>query len=202
MKTNLEQEEEVVLVTRKHWLVVLGPIVWTLGLLIAYRFLESEYFLFCAGVTLVWLIYRIIDRNTNLWVVTNLRIINEYGVFSNNSKETPLDKINNVSYKQSLLGRAFGYGSVQIQSAADFGSTNSKIIENPKLLKDVITQQQMAYSRENAPPQTLESVKYTAPFEKKSSSDISSELTKLYDLKERGIITEEEFKKGKTKIFE
>ncbi len=74
-----------------------------------------------------------------------MRIIDEHGVFSSNSKETPLDKINNVSFSQSLLGRIFNYGHVQIQSAAESGSTVHEMIERPKLLKDTITQYQELY---------------------------------------------------------
>ena len=35
----------------------------------------------------------------------NLRIIDEQGVFSISAKESPLEKINNVTYHQSLTGR-------------------------------------------------------------------------------------------------
>ena len=152
MKTQLKKNEKVILTIRKHWFVLLKPILLTLILLIVaiagYNSAFRNFFLIGAGLTVVWFIYRILDRNTNLWAVTNLRIIDEYGVFSNNSKETPLDKINNISYRQPLLGRMFNYGDVQIQSAAEFGSTVHKMVERPKVLKDTITQYQERYKQE------------------------------------------------------
>lgn len=151
MKTQLKKNEKVILTIRKHWFVLLKPILLTLILLIVamagYNSEFGNFFLIGAGLTVVWFIYRILDRNTNLWAVTNLRIIDEYGVFSNNSKETPLDKINNISYRQPLLGRMFNYGDVQIQSAAESGSTTHKMVERPKVLKDTITQYQERYKQ-------------------------------------------------------
>ena len=152
MKTQLKKNEKVVLTIRKHWFVLLKPMLWTVILIIiALAGSNSEFgnfFLIGAGLTIAWFIYWILDRNTNLWAVTNLRVIDEYGVFSNNSKETPLEKINNVSYRQPLLGRIFNYGHVQIQSAAESGSTLHKMVENPKKLKDTITQYQEIYKQE------------------------------------------------------
>jgi uncharacterized membrane protein YdbT with pleckstrin-like domain len=211
MKTQLKKNEKAVLTIRKHWFVLLKPILLTLILLIiavavavAVAGSDSEFgnfFLIGAGLTIVltivWFIYRVLDRNTNLWAVTNLRVIDEYGVFSNNSKETPLDKINNVSYRQPLLGRMFNYGDVQIQSAAESGSTIHKMIARPKALKDTITQYQERYKQEQA-----QSLANAVSGQKPSvKNDISEELTKLHDLKEKGIITEEDFQKGKDKIL-
>ncbi len=205
MKTQLKKNEKVILTIRKHWFVLLKPILWTLILLIiAMAGSNSEFgnfLLIGLGLTVVWFIYRILDRNTNLWAVTNLRIIDEYGVFSNNSKETPLDKINNISYRQPLLGRMFNYGHVQIQSAAESGSTIHKMVERPKVLKDTITQYQERYKQEQIKEQA-QSLANAVDGQKPSGGiDIYEELIKLNDLKEKGIITENDFQKRKEKVL-
>jgi len=205
MKTQLKKNEKVILTIRKHWFVLLKPILLTLILLIVamagYNSEFENFFLIGAGLTVVWFIYRILDRNANLWAVTNLRIIDEYGVFSNNSKETPLDKINNISYRQPLLGRMFNYGDVQIQSAAESGSTMHKMIERPKVLKDTITQYQERYKQEQIKEQVQSLANVVGGQKPSVGVDISEELTKLHDLKEKGIITEDDFQKGKDKIL-
>ncbi len=201
MKTQLKKNEEVFLIIRKHWLVLIGPVLWTIIFLIIYSSSDLGFFLIGAGLTSVWFIYRILDRNSNLWAVTNLRIIDEYGVFSNNSKETPLDKINNVSYRQPLLGRIFDYGHVQIQSAAESGSTIHKMVERPKLLKDTITQYQESYKQGQIKEQAQSLANAVGSRKNSNVIDISEELTKLHDLKEKGIITEEDFQKRKDKIL-
>ena len=201
MKTELKNNEEVYLIIKKHWFVIVGPIFWTLILLIIYYFSNSDFFLIAPGLTFIWFFYKILDRNRNLWIVTNLRVIDEQGVFTNNSKETPLDKINNVSFKQPLMGRVFSYGDVQIQSAAESGSTVHKMIESPRLLKDTITECQELYKQEQIEEQARSLANAVIENKKGNSIDISEELTKLFDLKEKGIITEEDFQKRKEKIL-
>jgi uncharacterized membrane protein YdbT with pleckstrin-like domain len=201
MKTELKNNEEVFLIIKKHWFVIVGPIFWTLILLLIYYSSDSDFFLIGAGLTFIWFFYKILVRNSNLWIVTNLRVIDEYGVFSNNSKETPVDKINNVSFKQPLLGRVFNYGHVQIQSAAESGSTVHKMVESPKLLKDTITECQELYKQEQIEEQAKSLANAVIEKKRENSTDISEELTKLFNLKEKGIITEEDFQKRKEKIL-
>jgi len=205
MKTQLKKNEKVILIIRKHWFVLLNPIFLTLFLVI-FGVIGSytkygNYFLMGAGLTVLWFIYRILERNNNLWVVTNLRIIDEHGVFSNNSKETPLDKINNISYRQPLLGRMFNYGDIQIQSAAESGATIQRMVERPKILKDTITNYQERYKQEQIKKQAQRLANAVVGQKTSVGFDISEELIKLHDLKEKGIITEEDFQKRKEKIL-
>ena len=90
-------------------------------------------------VPLLYLIWKILERKYDIWVVTNLRIIDESGVLSHTAKESPIDKINNVSFIQTLGGRVFGYGDVQIQTAAEAGITTYYYVSNPRLLTDTVT---------------------------------------------------------------
>src|SRR5665647_2603470 len=144
MKTQLKKDEKVILVTKPHWFTMVLPfLILLIGAIIG--FAVGTYGLLLVLVVICYFTYKIIDRNNNIWAVTNLRVIDEYGVFSNNTKESPLDKINNVSYLQSFLGKIFGYGNVQIQTAAEIGSTTYYAVEDPKKLKDTITNMQEEY---------------------------------------------------------
>lgn len=80
-------------------------------------------------------------------MVTNIRIIDDQRIFSISTKETPLDKVNNVSYHKSFWGRVFDYVNITIQWAAEKGSAVHKMIENPKKLRDTITAQQEIYKK-------------------------------------------------------
>lgn len=143
------------MVIKKHWLVLVNPAL-LLGLFLLVTVISysagwpGDIFLLITLVTLVivlYFVYRIFVREFNIWVVTNLRVIDEYGVFSHNVKESPLDKINNISYRQSLIGRIFNYGDVQIQTAAEMGATTNKFVTSPKLLKDTVTKYQDEYKQ-------------------------------------------------------
>jgi len=200
MKTLLKKDEKIIMETKPHWLTLAGPffimlIVSILG------FIAGSYGLLLVLVSAGYFIYKIIQRNNNLWIVTNLRVIDEYGVFSNNAKESPLDKINNVSYLQSFLGRIFGYGNVQIQTAAEVGSTTYFSVENPKKLKDTITHMQEEYNQSHITKQANELANAILSGQRNKKTDVAAELERLYELKQKGILTDEEYNNRKTKIL-
>lgn len=202
MKTDLKSNEKVVLLTQQHWFVLVLPVFLFLsGSVIG--ILIGTYGYLIPVASLIYFVYRFYLRKNNLWAVTNLRIIDEYGVFSHNSKESPLDKINNVSYQQSLTGRIFGFGNVQIQTAAEMGATTYEFVQRPKKLKDTITQMQEEFKKDIIFQQAKElSNAITNNSPSKSNADISTELEKLYNLKQKGILTEEEYNSRKKKLLE
>ncbi|MCX6305189.1 MAG: PH domain-containing protein [Bacteroidetes bacterium] len=205
MRTKLKNNETVAIIIRPHWFtLVLPSVIAVIGLAIgiAIGTYGPGYGYFLTLIPLGYLGYKVIERNNNLWAVTNLRVIDEYGVISLNSKESPLDKINNVTYEQSIWGRMFGYGNVQIQTAAEVGSTVYYQVERPKELKDTITQMQEEYKRSQIMSQAQElakAISHTA--NKPSQSDVAAEIEKLFELKQRGILTEEEFMERKRKLL-
>lgn len=200
MKTQLKKDEKVILVTKPHWFTMVLPfLILLIGAIIG--FAVGTYGLLLVLVVICYFIYKIIERNNNIWAVTNLRVIDEYGVFSNNTKESPLDKINNVSYSQSFWGKIFGYGNVQIQTAAEIGSTTYFAVEYPKELKDTITQMQEDYKQYQINKQTTELASAIVAGQQNNKTDVAAELEKLYELKQKGILTEEEYNNRKTKIL-
>lgn len=203
MRTELKKEEKIVFVTRPHWFTLILPVLYTIaGFVIA--FFLSHYLLLLWFVVLipgVYLAYKVIERNNNLWAVTNLRVVDEEGVFSLSAKESPLDKINNVSYTQSFWGRIFRYGNVEIQTAAEAGETDTFTVMKPRQLKDSITQMQEEYKKYQTRRQAEEFADAMADERKEQSIDIAAEIEKLHELKQKGIITEEEFNKRKQKLL-
>jgi len=205
MKTSLKEGEEVILITRKHMLVLWLPIVVSafslvIGILL-FPF-TAGFILILPLLSMVWLGYRIIERNHTIWAVTNLRIIDEEGLFSVETKESPLDKINNVSYSATLFGRVLGYGDVEIQTAAETGATLYEMVENPRLLKDTITQMQEDYKSLQSRRQAKEMAESLGVhLGKVSSGGIGTELEKLAELRTKGILSEEEFHAAKSKLL-
>ena len=200
MKTRLKKDEKIIMETKPHWFTLVGPFLFLLiGSILG--FVIGIYGILVVLVLVGYFIYKIIQRNNNLWAVTNLRVIDEYGVFSNNTKESPLDKINNVSYLQSFWGKIFGYGNVQIQTAAEIGSTTYFAVENPKELKDAITHMQEEYKQHQIKKQANELANAIVAGQQNNKTDVAAELEKLYELKLKGILTDEEYNNRKTKIL-
>jgi uncharacterized membrane protein YdbT with pleckstrin-like domain len=153
MRTKLKNNEKILFKTQHHWVVLINPFLVSLffyGLVILPYLLDmisSAWVLFWGLLTFGYFGYKYFERRFDIWVVTNLRIIDEQGVFSISAKESPLEKINNVTYHQSLTGRMFEFGDIEIQTAAEMGATTYHKIAKPNELKDAITTAQEEYKQ-------------------------------------------------------
>jgi membrane protein YdbS with pleckstrin-like domain len=114
--------------------VLFAPLVWPPPLAIG-----------LATLVIIWLIARLMVLNSNKYVLTNRRVIRQGGVFSRNSVDSYLEKINNVEHRQTFWGRIFGYGDVEIDTASETGMTRFLMIANPLGFKNAITQAMEQY---------------------------------------------------------
>ena len=205
MRTELKNEEQLLIVIRHHWLnLVLPSLAWVLLTVLLFVFVPVKIALISALVTALYPIYLILEWKYNIWAVTTMRVIDESGFFSRYSKESPLDKINNVEYDQSIWGRMFGYGDVEIQTAAEMGDTTYKMIHYPKLLKDTITHAQEECKKlqvKNQAEQLAYAIKQSMPVNSQAPHSISGEIEKLFDLMQKGAITQEEYVVQKNKLL-
>jgi len=149
MRTRLRPDEELLAVVRRHWIVLGGPLAWTLlllGSLIGALFIRRPWVAPAAGIALAlclaWAAWRWLDWRFDLWAVTTQRVIDESGVLSVRMIDSPLDKIENVTCLQSLWGRMLGYGTLNVQTAAEVGSTTIEKVTRPIELKELILAQQ------------------------------------------------------------
>jgi uncharacterized membrane protein YdbT with pleckstrin-like domain len=205
MRTKLKNDEEIMLLTKKHWLpILIYPIcLMIVATVLAFKvaFL-NRYFSYLALSTVFFLLYKILERNYNTWIVSNLRVIEETGIFTRITMECPLDKINNVSYSQNIWGRIFRFGNVVIQTAAQHGATVYYNVEHPQLLKETITTMQEEYRKSGWKEQTLAMANLFSHENKNTASiSVGSEIEKLFELKQKGILTETEYNSLKYKVL-
>ncbi len=73
--------------------------------------------------------------------ITTKRIIVKSGLFSSSTTESTLDKVQNVSFKQSLLGKIFNYGTVVVQTSATLGREGLRGVIDPKQVRDTLLEQ-------------------------------------------------------------
>jgi len=211
MRTKLKTDEKLLIIIRKHWIKLVLPFfAWLLLTIALLWWLASDHPGIAFIIILLTAIYpavEYINWKYNLWAVTNMRVVDESGYFSRYSKESPLDKINNVEYDQSVWGRIFGYGDVDIQTAAELGETKYQLIHHPKLLKDTITHAQEEYKRLQISSQATQLAQAIAAQRPNTAAGaasqqmIADELHKLFDLLQRGAITNEEYIAQKNKLM-
>lgn len=99
------------------------------------------------GVVLLWVPTLIIFLRylKTEFVVTDKRLLVKKGIISVTADETTLDKVQNISLRQTILGRIFGYGTILIQTGATFGRDRISYVKNPKELRDTIGRQAEIY---------------------------------------------------------
>jgi uncharacterized membrane protein YdbT with pleckstrin-like domain len=213
MRTPLQKDEKVLLITHTNWLSMVGhALIALVGIVAAFLigFLDNWGWI-AAVLGLLYFFIRYWMWKVNIWVVTNYRVIDEAGLLSHYAKESPLEKINNVSYDQSLWGRIFNFGHVEIQTAAEVGATDYFNVHQPKRLKDTIMLAQSDYkniqvtnqARQMATAMGIQpnQVNYTTSSSGAASNNIASELEKLFQLRQQGILSEEEYLKAKNKLL-
>src|SRR3979409_334986 len=147
MRTPLQKGEKIILVTYSSWVALIWPvIILILGFPIGYKLGFDHLYAWIVPIFgILFFLGRYATWKVNIWVVTNYRVIDEAGLLSHYAKESPLDKINNVSYDQGVMGHLFNFGHVEIQTAAETGATDYYNVNHPKKLKETITRAQSEY---------------------------------------------------------
>ncbi len=205
MRTALKKDEKLLIIIRQHWVKLVLPfLVWLLISILMIWWLHNGIALLVVLLTAIYPAIEYINWKYNLWAVTNMRVVDESGFFTRYSKESPLDKINNVEYDQPILGRILGYGNVDIQTAAEMGETKYQLIHHPKLLKDTITHAQEEYKKLQISSQAAQLAQAIAKNNLGAAPTqqmVADELHKLFELLQKGAITQEEYTAQKNKLL-
>jgi uncharacterized membrane protein YdbT with pleckstrin-like domain len=91
-----------------------------------------------AVVLAVWTLWRLLLLRSNEYVLTTHRLIQQSGFLSKRSMDARLDKINNVEHRQTLWGRLFGFGDLEIDTASENGAALFPNINHPLDFKRAI----------------------------------------------------------------
>jgi len=145
MRSRLRAGEELILEVRRHPIALFWPVATVLflfGAFIAAWMTRQPVWRISAGAAFgagaLWALWRYLDWKLDLWAVTSQRVIDESGVLTTRSVDSPLETINNVATQQSVFGRLFGFGRIDIQSAAEHGAVEIGGIARPEALRDAI----------------------------------------------------------------
>lgn len=161
----LQENEKILLVVRKHWFLMVGPVITfvvllllpviVLTLLPVIKQYAGESFDFTAVeaavnfglllwsmllvlfLFLIWTVYYL-----DMWIITNTRIIDieQHGLFSREISEIPLHRVQDVTIEiHGLIETFLKFGTIRIQTAGE----REFLIKNvPRLyeIKDIILQ--------------------------------------------------------------
>lgn len=136
---------------RKHWIVVVKGMFWpSVAALVLFVVVDVILSGFISGdarvvVTLLALLllgaaaYWVwLNWEAAMLTVTEHRVILEGGILIRTSKVIPLDRVQDVSTRQNLLGRILDYGSVEIDTAGAIPNELFTYVSHPEMLRDQV----------------------------------------------------------------
>jgi uncharacterized membrane protein YdbT with pleckstrin-like domain len=140
-------------------------------------------------VAMSWLIVALIKWRTTYFVVTSHRLIYRQGVVARNGVEIPLERVNNVNFEQSIFERLLQVGDLLVESGGQEGQQVFSDIARPEEVQNIIhsTIQREKHQRSDGAP---------------SLAGIAHELERLEGLRDRGVLTNEEFEEQKRRLID
>jgi uncharacterized membrane protein YdbT with pleckstrin-like domain len=218
----LSRGEQILYVARQHIFVLVANILTELALialLVAAGLASNMAFdtsnaviggitasnlilVICVGISVIVLISGLIDYmrwNAEQYIVTDRRVIQVRGVLSKRVTDSSLEKINDVELRQSLLGRMLNFGTVEILTAAgEEGANLMDRIEAPLAFKKAMLEAKHNHERGYGYLEPAYQPSRAAP---NAPADIQRTLEELAALRDRGILSSDEFEAKKRELL-
>jgi len=148
----LNDHEEVVLDLRPHWWGLSGPALALVGCLAAAVVASVAVhgaahdpaviaLLALVLAALWWFVRRYLRWATTNLVLTTDRLVFRSGVLSKQGRELPLDRVDDVTFHQSLFERLLGAGDLIVESGGDRGRQVFSRIPRPARVQNEIWRQ-------------------------------------------------------------
>jgi len=143
----LQPDESVTYATTLHWFIFLRAFAWlVLAAASLILWLRADawaqfflwYLLVCLVMALLTTLYAWVQRETTELVITSRRVIYKAGLLRRRSVEMNLSKVESVGVTQTVLGRLFGYGQVELKGTGASDST-LPLISDPLRFRSHIT---------------------------------------------------------------
>jgi uncharacterized membrane protein YdbT with pleckstrin-like domain len=220
--TLLANGEEIVYKTKKHWIApAFATITGTLLALGGLAALFGQFFTdnkFLNGV-LLWgglgalLIGLVLLANAavkwwaQFYFVTNQKVMKVEGVLRKSTSGSALEKINDITMEEPLLGRWLGYGTVRVLTAADESNLHYTFMRKPLEFRKAILDAKLLWEKQDsrdiadavrgaaAPPAVA-----AAP--PSPAQEIADSIERLAQLRDSGAITAEEFEAKKSELLD
>jgi uncharacterized membrane protein YdbT with pleckstrin-like domain len=219
----LSEDEELIYDLRPHWLTLVVPALLTIAVVVA---VGALWVVMPAGdlqqpgrmavgvlglvVLLATVVGRVLRWATTHFVLTTERLIFRSGVVAKFGREIPLERINDVTFSQSLFERMIGAGDLLLESAGEHGQSRFSNIRDPEAVQLEIYRQMEANDRRRAGYATTQPhpvvadrtptpPTHTPPARAPTPLD---DLERLANLRDRGAVTEEEFQRMKRELLD
>lgn len=215
-KDQLSADEAILVESKPHWIALKMEILYTIVYLIAFWLVVLTWDTDIGidgwigwALFLVWAV--LVGKGVAEWystdfVVTSRRVIYRVGVLTKAGYEIPIDRVQDVGFRQSVLQRLVGAGDLLVQSSASEGQTSIRDINNPEGLRRTISDARdgrltKPSASEPAGSQTEPPAASAAPPAGTAGKSKAEQLEILAKLHEQGSLSDEEFAAEKAKLL-
>jgi uncharacterized membrane protein YdbT with pleckstrin-like domain len=205
----LADHEELIFEKRPHWIALVPAVLWTIvlvvALLLGYRALDAIFDndsttpkgIFALIVTGLWVFFALVAYmrwRFTLFVLTTDRLITRSGVIAKHSKEIPLERINDVTFTQSVIERVLGAGDLLLDSSGDLGPARITAVQKPEEVQLLIYKETEKNENRMRMP-NLAGQPHREP-------TIPEQIEALARLRKQGTLSEEEFESKKRELLD
>ena len=140
---------------------------------------------------LLWFVWTYVTWRTTNFVVTTDRLIFRQGVVAKKGKEIPLERINDISFNQTIFERLIGAGDLLIESGGEQGQQRFSDIRKPFEVQNLIYK-----SIEQSKARDMDRMAG------RRELSLPEQIEKLDDLRQKGVITQADFEAKKAQLLD
>jgi hypothetical protein len=201
----LAKNEQVVRISRDHWIVLLLTIL--IDSVVSFIILAlsiigavfSGWLLPLLGLLLLLvpighLLYRLWVWWNKQYIITDRRIIQISGMVQKRVSDTLLEKINDIVTEQTAMGRLLKYGDVEVIAGSDSGVDFFYRLANPIEFKKDLLNQKNTLGKTEVSAETRQ--------QGESAVHVPELIAELDELRKKGLLTEAEFQEKRRKLLD
>ena len=241
--TLLANGERIVRRAHQHWFVLVWNARWAIAAVLAA--LALVVLRSASGATgavmdilgfvtlglvvggVIWIGWSYLRYQNEEYTVTNRRLIHAEGVINKRSMDSSLEKINDAELTQSVFGRMFGFGDLDVLTASETGIDRLRMLRDANGFKKAMLEAkhelELEYNRPTTPPlratpepagTATAATSWTPPASSgeragteaaaraaMTAAEVTAALERLADLRDRGAITAAEYDAKKAELL-
>ena len=207
----LGDNEQILYSTRQHWFVFVRSILLESVVLVAifalvsfailmyghlYSWINLLFYLMI--IPFISLIFDFFSWWNRKYIITDFRVIQISGIINKDVIDSSLEKVNDVKLTQSFFGRIFNFGTVEILTASERGMNRIRLLGDPIRFKTT-----MVNAKEALEMGTFDSLRRRNAAKNMAvpTNDIPSLIAQLDNLRQQGVISQEEFQAKKAELL-
>jgi uncharacterized membrane protein YdbT with pleckstrin-like domain len=204
----LGKNEQILWRARQHWIVLSANFVINLFIFVAiwalYALMGSiggflldirTVALLALLIPICWFGWEFLQWWAEEYLITTSRVVQTEGLVNKHTKDSALEKINDITLNQSVLGRLLGYGDLAIITGSDMGTNMLKRLAKPVEFKKTLLEQKSKLSDGDDLPAAKSAAKGGA------EDDPLQQIAHLDELRKSGALSDAEYQQAKAKLL-